>query len=275
MVSYQLDILEFLKMTIDTFNCNTNEFFLITDSKVTTKTNRENYDECFFNNLGESASEGRLEYLLEHEPKMIKFKFLQAQIEPCFIFDTLNTIAIIALSESAFRTADLIYDLSDLLRLSLKNREFICTLEEEFSHIESYLNIQNARLMGLIDIDINLDPEIKNFMIPALTVFPLVDGIKNIDKKTLVKVEGKKKGKFATITVVILVDSTNEQQSLSNLKSKSIYSIKFKDIQERLKLFFETDIIFKIESQSDGIRIYLELPLKGDVTDVEDFDYRR
>lgn len=104
----------------------------------------------------EAELETRREYARQVEKKLAlertlhasEFKFLQSQISPHFLFNTLNLLMRTAYREGAPQTADLICDLADLLRRAYYYKDSICTLEEEMQCARQYLTLQSQRLGG-------------------------------------------------------------------------------------------------------------------------------
>lgn len=104
----------------------------------------------------EAELETRREYARQVEKKLAlertlhasEFKFLQSQISPHFLFNTLNLLMRTAYREEAPQTADLICDLADLLRRAYYYKDSICTLAEEMQCARQYLTLQSQRLGG-------------------------------------------------------------------------------------------------------------------------------
>ncbi len=122
---------------------------------------------------------------LEASLRASELKALQAQVNPHFLFNTLNTIARLALLEGASRTQEVVYALSDLLRDNLRDIDVLRTLEEEIKSIKDYLMIQRMRFGDRIASYIEIDPELMNVMIPALTLQPIIENaiIHGLEKK--------------------------------------------------------------------------------------------
>ena len=86
--------------------------------------------------------EERLRLQLENTLHAMELKVLQSQLNPHFLFNTLNTAARLSYLENAERTGEIIYSLANLLRYSLRNLEQFVTLKEEITYIQHYLHIQ-------------------------------------------------------------------------------------------------------------------------------------
>jgi len=143
---------------------------------------------------------------LEATLHVTELKALQAQVNPHFLFNTLNTIARLALLEGASRTQEIVYALADLLRENLRDIDVPRTLEEEVKSAKDYLTIQKVRFGDRIESFIDIDPEIMSILIPALTLQPLIENsiIHGLEKKIeggQIYIEGRVEGEEIVITV--------------------------------------------------------------------------
>lgn len=109
-------------------------------------------EKAFYSTLRRHCQELELDYdemvALERTLHASEFKFLQSQISPHFLFNTLNLLMRTAYREGAPQTADLICDLADLLRRAYYYKDSICTLAEEMQCARQYLTLQSQRLGG-------------------------------------------------------------------------------------------------------------------------------
>lgn len=112
---------------------------------------------------------------LETMLKATELKALQSQVNPHFLFNTLNTIARLAMLEGAAQTQEVAYALSDLLRSNLRDMERLRTVEEELKSVQDYLTIQKVRFGERIQSSIQVDEAVKAARMPALTLQPLVE----------------------------------------------------------------------------------------------------
>ncbi|HWR39134.1 MAG TPA: PocR ligand-binding domain-containing protein [Patescibacteria group bacterium] len=112
---------------------------------------------------------------LEKVLRETELKALQSQVNPHFLFNTLNTIARLALIEGADRTQEVVYAMSDLLRNNLRNIDSLVTLGEEVQYIKNYLLIQETRFGERIQATITIPEELLTCRIPVMTLQPLVE----------------------------------------------------------------------------------------------------
>ena len=128
-----------------------------------------------------------------------ELELLQAQINPHFLYNTLDSIAILAESDREDDVIDMITSLSTFFRNSLSEGEDIHTLRAEMAQAVSYLNIQQIRYSDILDYSMEIDEDIQDCLIPKLILQPLIEnalyhGIKNRRGRGLITISGGRKG---------------------------------------------------------------------------------
>ncbi|TBL81114.1 sensor histidine kinase [Paenibacillus thalictri] len=115
--------------------------------------------------------------LQEHKLRLKEneLKSLQSQINPHFLFNTLNILAKKAYLEGAEETSDLISSVSGLLRYNLKRLDSPVTLRDELRILDEYLTIQKARFAERVQISKDIDESCLDILIPNLTLQPFVE----------------------------------------------------------------------------------------------------
>lgn len=113
-----------------------------------------------------------------------ELKLHQAQINPHFLYNTLDSIVWLAEGGNNEQVVEMTEDLSDFFRTVLSGGNDYITVAEEESHIRSYLKIQKIRYEDILDYDIRIAPEMKERVILKMTLQPIVEnalyhGIKN------------------------------------------------------------------------------------------------
>jgi ligand-binding sensor protein len=122
----------------------------------------------FAHEIGEKMSLQKLANDLE-------LKQMQAQMNPHFLFNALNTVARLAMLEAAPQTEKIIYELANYLRYSLKTTEGAQKLEREIENARRYLAIQKMRFGDRLEYQINIDPTLLDYTIPAMILQPIVE----------------------------------------------------------------------------------------------------
>lgn len=112
---------------------------------------------------------------LENLLRAAELKALQSQVNPHFLFNTLNTIARMALLEGATKTQGVVYALADILRSNLRDLDRLRQLKEEVRTIQDYLHIQHMRFSDRIQAFIDIQAGLMDALIPPLILQPLVE----------------------------------------------------------------------------------------------------
>lgn len=114
-------------------------------------------------------------YRAELEKKDAQLKMLQAQINPHFLYNTLNSISWTAVRTGATEVNEMIRMLSQYFRLSLSGGRDMVRVQDEVSLASVYLDIQNVRFMGMIAATIDIDDDIMDEQMPKLTLQPILE----------------------------------------------------------------------------------------------------
>lgn len=195
----------------------------VAEGDFTVKTKVENTDEIAvltqsFNDMTEEI--GMLVEDIKMKQKNLHIaetKLLQAQINPHFLYNTLDTIVWLAEENRKKEVVSMVTALSDFFRTTLsKGRDFI-TVKEEESHIESYLKIQQFRYQDIMNYEIDIAEELYEYMIPKLTLQPLVEnalyhGIKNKRGGGTIRIIGRKDGDRMIFRVIDDGKGMNEEE---------------------------------------------------------------
>ncbi|MDZ5724790.1 PocR ligand-binding domain-containing protein [Acetobacterium sp. K1/6] len=124
----------------------------------------------------ELMEEVKLRSEVEASLKEADLKALQAQINPHFLFNVLNTIGRLALLEGADKTQEMIYAFSDMMRYTLKKeKNNVVTLKEEMEHVQNYLSIQKMRLGNRLNYLVEVDEMAEDILCPFMTIQPFVE----------------------------------------------------------------------------------------------------
>lgn len=113
-----------------------------------------------------------------------ELELLQAQINPHFLYNTLDTIIWLAEAGDQQKVVSMVGSLSEFFRTSLNQGKDIITIREELVHATSYLEIQQVRYQDILEYEINVPDSLNQYLIPKITIQPLIEnalyhGIKN------------------------------------------------------------------------------------------------
>ena len=128
-----------------------------------------------------------------------ELELLQAQINPHFLYNTLDSIAILAESHREEDVIDMVNSLSTFFRNSLNRGEDIISLRSELIQARSYLEIQQIRYSDILTWQIDVPEEIQDCNVPKLILQPLIEnalyhGIKNRRGRGLLTITGEESG---------------------------------------------------------------------------------
>jgi len=103
-----------------------------------------------------------------------ELRLLQAQVNPHFLFNALNTISAV-IRQDPNKARDLIQHLSQFFRRNLKNNIESVTISEELAHIHAYLEVELARFSDRLQVEFSVDQDLFNVLVPTFTLQPLVE----------------------------------------------------------------------------------------------------
>jgi two-component system sensor histidine kinase YesM len=126
-------------------------------------------------------------YESELSKKKSELRLLQSQINPHFLYNTLNSIAWMSYREGAEKTADMIQKLSVFFRYNLSQGADVITLQKELTIVENYLYLSNIRFGDKLTYSVEVDEHLAEQLIPKLILQPLVEnavvhGIEQIEE---------------------------------------------------------------------------------------------
>lgn len=201
-----------------------------------------------------------------------EFELLQAQINPHFLYNTLDTIVWLAEAGDQKRVVSMVGNLSDFFRTSLNQGMDIISIREELAHVRSYLEIQQVRYQDILRYEITVPEDLYEYKIPKITIQPLVEnalyhGIKNKRGQGTITVTGKsKENGFVLYVRDNGIGMTQERlnevragiQKLS-YTGKEIYGLY--NVNERIRLNFGETYGISIESTyGEGTCVSISLP---------------
>lgn len=225
-----------------------------------------------------------IKHLIEENNKeqMLKrqseFKALQAQINPHFLYNTLDSIIWMSLADKKNEVVEMTSALAKLFRLSINKGDELITIEGEVEHVRNYLKIQKYRYDEKLTYNIYLDPTLKALKTQKLILQPIVEnalyhGIKNkldgghIDvmiykEEACLKMQVKDDG-------VGMDDVTLE--SVRKLQVKSQSGVGTQNVVERLRLVYGGQALVTFESELDvGTVVTIAIPM--DLMEVMTFE---
>lgn len=221
--------------------------------------------------------------------KDARYKALQAQIHPHFIYGTLETIRMMAIQDSNDDVAHMIYSLSEILRYVTARMSNEVTLGEEIRVVENYLMIQKVRFDERMDYEIHIDERLVEMEIPAFILQPIIEnaivyGASRSEEHCTVIIDAE----IEDDKIIIQVSNTGpliEKQRLkiiNHMLSSKISVDEFEgnnnglalyNIRERLKIFFNGQSVIYLESEDEITTTIIEI-FKGDGKNAKNINCR-
>ena len=218
--------------------------------------------------------EAMVSKIKEDESKMrhAELRLLQEQINPHFLYNTLDTIVWLIESDSTDEAVDMVVSLSQFFRLVLSHGAEYISIREEEQHIRSYLKIQQARYHDILDYEIDIDSAIYPYKILKLTLQPLVEnalyhGIKY--KRAMGKITIT--GRMQERRIVLTVQDNGvgmEPEKLAHLRREIERPCKdteggfgLANVNERIRMYFGDYYGMQIDSvQGQGTTVTVTIP---------------
>jgi sensor histidine kinase YesM len=215
------------------------------------------------------AEESRLkenQLRMESTLKESQLIFLQTQINPHFLYNTLNAGAQMAMMEGAEKTCLFIENLADFFRYSVKRIGQTSNLTEEINQVETYLHIINVRFSGEIRYVKNVSGTIGQTALPGVILQPLVEnainhGLGDIEWEKRITLDAYEESERIVVTVSDNGAGMTQRQIDAILKplpldgdpvAKLQRGTGLKNVIERLRLFYKTADVFEITSGGPG-----------------------
>jgi len=206
-------------------------------------------------------------YEVEVQKKSAELKALQAQINPHFLYNTLDLIHWLALKHRAAEISEVVGRLAKFFRLSLSKGRDIVSIRDELEHVRTYTDIQNKRFGGAIVHLYDVEPGLEEFATVKLILQPLVEnaivhGIMEKEHKTgTIRITVKREAELIAITVEDdgVGMSADQVRRLMERSPESGYGVH--NVVEKIKLYFGDAYGLTYESDlGKGTKVTIRFP---------------
>ncbi|AUS98575.1 hypothetical protein CDQ84_16900 [Clostridium thermosuccinogenes] len=243
-------------------------------------TQKERFNEFIYiaKNIIKSFDENKhMEEELSRRMDMLKkaqAAALQAQINPHFLYNTLQTINWLAmgLTKDENDVTNVIEALSDILRVSMETENHLIPIGEEIAHAKRYIEIQQIRYKNKFEVIWDVEEDIMNNLIAKITLQPIIEnaiyhGIKPKKEKGHIVIQGYAEGDH--IVFGILDDGVGMSQNkitalneeLANYYAKDDQHIGIRNINQRIKLIFGEEYgVSLIGREDEGLQVKVIIP---------------
>ncbi len=203
---------------------------------------------------------------------------LQSQINPHFLYNTLQTIDILAENEGVDVISSICQSLSRIFRYSINRGKEIVPLSRELEHVRDYIYLQKLRFGDKFEVIFDIDQELLNNKMIKLVLQPLVEnslyhGIERISGKCILKITAKKCGESIKISVIdtgMGMDTSQLEKLMKTINEEIVHaevngleqrSIGIKNVNARIRLYFGEKYGINIESKlNEGTKITVTVP---------------
>lgn len=208
---------------------------------------------------------------IEEQKRVEELKALQAQINPHFLYNTLDMVYWLSKMEGNDNVANLVADLADFFRLSLNKGEDITSVKKEVEHVKKYLEIQRVRMDEKFDYEISLDESVSENRVPKLILQPLAEnalihGFENITYQGKIKIEVSRKGDdivfYVTDNGCGMSKETLEQLNRTHDTSDKSYGYAIGNVKARIRLYAGEEYGMQFDTEvTSGTRVRVSFPL--------------
>ncbi|WP_316975670.1 sensor histidine kinase [Shumkonia mesophila] len=223
----------------------------------------------FFLNINRTLGEGIASLLsnqilagrFEQQKNLLvksELKLIQAQINPHFLFNALNTVGAIIRTDPG-EARELLVHLSNFFRKNLKRASDLATLREELDHVNSYLRIQTARFADRLKVEIDIDPALLEMRLPTFTLQPLVEnaiqhGISDVLEEGRITIRAHASGGEVILLVEDNAGAYSEAEATPGGLGMGI-------VDKRIKNLYGESFGVKVECKGgEWTRVWIRLP---------------
>lgn len=208
----------------------------------------------------------KMAYLLDSA----KLSALQSQINPHFLYNTINAGVQLAVIERANKTGEFLESMSRLFRYNLQKMNGECTLEDEISNIKDYYDLLKVRFRDRIKFEFDIDVNTLNTKMPPMILQPLVEnsyihGLSGLEVGGTITISSRLEDE----KTVISISDTGvgiEEKNINDILSKdenleNDFGIGVRNVRDRLELFYHKNITFNMKSElGEGVETIIKIP---------------
>ncbi len=221
------------------------------------------------------------ELMMTNHLKDAQLKYLQAQINPHFLFNTLNAGAQLAMMEGADKTCLYIENMADFFRFNIKNINQDSTIRDEIKQVDSYIYILNVRFSGEIHFYKEIEENLLDERVPSMILQPLVEnsvnhGIRDIEYEgkiwlcvyqrenhIIISIMDNGLGMDPHIIDQIMAYKIEDHEMMrERMVTINSNGIGLVNVINRLRLYYDSEDVFRIESEGKnyGTKVTILIP---------------
>ncbi|QJD84018.1 cache domain-containing sensor histidine kinase [Cohnella herbarum] len=208
---------------------------------------------------------------MELERIRAEMKLLQSQVNPHFLFNTLNALLVVSAKNGYAEVTDIIRNLSQLLRRMISWSDDVVTLQDELHFTEMYLKIEKFRFADRFDYLFHIEDEAASCLVPKMCIQPLVEnackhGLQAVKGQRMIRIEARRTDTYLHVQVEdngkgMDEDRLNEIRSMMNGSLDSDENVGMRNVYKRLRLHYGERVDFYIDSRAgEGTRVSFRIP---------------
>lgn len=253
------------------------EVGVVTRAFNTMVSSLEEYVKLTKENMEKEQEMMERELLMEAHLKEAQLKYLQSQINPHFLFNSLNAGAQLAMMEDAEKTCVFVERMAEFFRYNVKKGSEDATLLEEVEAVENYIYILNVRFAGDIHYTTDVDESVLEYKVPSMILQPIVEnavnhGIRNIDWEGKIHLQICQEGSFIRICVKDNGKGISKER-IGQILNGEIQSeenpgdstgIGMHNVISRLELYYKKKDLLSIQSPGEnmGTEVIILIPIQ-------------
>ena len=225
------------------------------------------------------------ELIMKNELKEAQLKYLQAQINPHFLFNSLNAGAQLAMMEGAEKACLFIENMADFFRYNVRKIDKDTTLREELKLVDNYVYILNVRFSGDIHYRKKIDERLLDTLMPSMIIQPLIEnavnhGIRELDTEGCIELTVYNNNENVCITVADNGVGIEPEIAEKILRGESAHSNSGRDsagigmdnVINRLRRYYNMEHVMDIRRRESGgteVILYLQKARGGNKNDTD------
>lgn len=201
----------------------------------------------------------------EAEARDARLSALRYQLNPHFLFNSLNAVSTLVLDGNAPAATDMLSQIGEFLRTTLDGEAVAeTTLSQEIAFTEQYLAIEQTRLGGRLRVEIAISPETLGALVPSMLLQPLVEnavrhGVAPIVGGGTIRIQSKLNGAQLQISI----QNSGAPRSRVESINQPAHGIGLSNTAERLKTLYSSAHKFALQwPEAGGCQVTVELPLR-------------
>ncbi len=209
-------------------------------------------------------------YKISLREKDTQIMALTMQINPHFLYNTLNTINMMAIKNEDHEASELIVSLSEMLHYSFKNSSEKIPLSDEIQWTINYINIMSRRFEGVFETEIEIPNELLVYQVPKFFLQPIVEnsilhGFEEMSEGGILRLSAGKQGDFIVFTVSDNGKGMDIADCETAIRKAKEGSIGLSNVYRRLSLIYGDRYSIELSSElGKGTSFHISIPCQSD-----------